>query len=327
MKILFILIAVLVCTNVNAQTAYEKSKLFDNTSVGVTIGASTPLDFNSVTPFNTNVGIKLQKDFTPVVGVQVEGLAFVNANHFNNLSTFVKATNISASGVINWSNALFGYKGTPRFFEVSSVTGLGWLYMWDTPNNTLSAKTGLDFSLNLGKAHSIVLTPAVYWNLSNTDKVQFNKNHAQLAVNASYIYHFKTSNGTHSFKKYDIGAMNDEINSLKAELAKKPTVITNTDTVTVTNNIGDIYVFFAQNSDKLSVDAKSELSTIPANAHVYVVGSASPEGTSSYNQKLSERRAETVAKYLTSKGIKVDSAEGIGVVDETSGRLVKVMIH
>jgi outer membrane protein OmpA-like peptidoglycan-associated protein len=327
MKILFILIAVLVCTNVNAQTAYEKSKLFDNTSVGVTIGASTPLDFNSVTPFNTNVGIKLQKDFTPVVGVQVEGLAFVNANHFNNLSTFVKATNISASGVINWSNALFGYKGTPRFFEVSSVTGLGWLYMWDTPNNTLSAKTGLDFSLNLGKAHSIVLTPAVYWNLSNTDKVQFNKNHAQLAVNASYIYHFKTSNGTHLFKKYDIGAMNDEINSLKAELAKKPTVITNTDTVTVTNNIGDIYVFFAQNSDKLSVDAKSELSTIPANAHVYVVGSASPEGTSSYNQKLSERRAETVAKYLTSKGIKVDSAEGIGVVDETSGRLVKVMIH
>lgn len=327
MKILFMLIAVLACTNVNAQTAYEKSKLFDNTSVGVTVGASTPLDFNSVTPLNTNVGIKLQKDFTPVVGVQVEGLAFVNANHFNNLSTFVKATNVSASGVINWSNALLGYKGTPRFFEVSSVTGLGWLYMWDTPNNTLSAKTGLDLSFNLGKAHSIVLTPAVYWNLSNTDKVQFNKNHAQLAINASYIYHFKTSNGTHSFKKYDIGAMNDEINSLKAELAKKPTVITNTDTVTVTNNIGDIYVFFAQNSDKLTVDAKSELSAIPANAHVYVVGSASPEGTSSYNQKLSERRAEAVAKYLTSKGIKVDSAEGIGVIDETSGRLVKVMIH
>lgn len=321
------LIAVLACTNVNAQTAYEKSKLFDNTSVGITVGASTPLDFNSVTPLNTNVGIKLQKDFTPVVGVQVEGLAFVNANHFNNLSTFVKATNVSASGVINWSNALLGYKGTPRFFEVSSVTGLGWLYMWNTPNNTLSAKTGLDLSFNLGKAHSIVLTPAVYWNLSNTDKVQFNKNHAQLAINASYIYHFKTSNGTHSFKKYDIGAMNDEINSLKAELAKKPTVITNTDTVTVTNNIGDIYVFFAQNSDKLTVDAKSELSTIPANAHVYVIGSASPEGTSSYNQKLSERRAEAVAKYLTSKGIKVDSAEGIGVIDETSGRLVKVMIH
>ena len=37
-----------------------------------------------------------------------------------------------------------------------------------------------------------------------------------------YTYHFKTSNGTHSFKLYDVGKMNDEINKLQADLARKP---------------------------------------------------------------------------------------------------------
>jgi outer membrane protein OmpA-like peptidoglycan-associated protein len=297
------------CSFANAQTAYESAKVFDNTSVGITAGISSPLDFNSVTPFNTNVGIKLQKDFTPIVGVQVEGLAFVNANHFNNLNTFVKATNVSASGVVNWSNALLGYKGTPRFFEVSSVTGLGWLYMWDTPNNTLSAKTGLDLFFNLGKkkAHSIVLTPAVYWNLSNTNKVQFNKNHAQLAVNASYIYHFKTSNGTHSFKKYDIGAMNDEINSLKEELTKKPTEIIREVTTSTVNVVDNSYtVTFAKGSSEVSDVTAIANALKQTDKKITIVGGVSPEGSESFNKALALKRAQAVKDALVKAGIDVN---------------------
>lgn len=188
---------------VNAQTAYQSAKVFDNVSIGVTGGISSPLNFNSVTPFNTNFGIRLQKDFTPVVGVQAEGLAFVNGNHFaNDVNTWVKATNVGVNGVLNLSNLIGGYKGSPRVFEVSTVTGIGWLYKWDTSSNYLSSKTGVDLAFNLGneKQHSIVLTPAVYWNLSSVNGVEFNRNHAQLAVNVAYVYHFKTSNGTHHSK-------------------------------------------------------------------------------------------------------------------------------
>ena len=155
---------------VNAQTAYEAAKVFDNVSVGVTGGISSPLNFNSVTPFNTNFGIRLQKDFTPVVGVQAEGLAFVNGNHFaNDVNTWVKATNVGVNGVLNLSNLIGGYKGSPRVFEVSTVTGIGWLYKWDTSSNYLSSKTGVDLAFNLGnkKQHSIMLTPAVDRNLSS----------------------------------------------------------------------------------------------------------------------------------------------------------------
>ena len=197
---------------VNAQTAYQSAKVFDNVSIGVTGGISSPLNFNSVTPFNTNFGLRLQKDLTPIVGVQVEGLAFVNGNHFaNDVNTWVKATNVGVNGVLNLSNLIGGYKGSPRVFEVSTVTGIGWLYKWDTSSNYLSSKTGVDLAFNLGneKQHSIVLTPAVYWNLSSGNGVEFNRNHAQLAVNVAYVYHFKTSNGTHHFKTYDIGLLND----------------------------------------------------------------------------------------------------------------------
>ncbi len=297
------------CSFANAQTAYEKAKLLDNVSVGVTAGVSTPLDFNSVTPLNTNMGIKLQKDFTPVVGLQAEGLAFVNANHFNDLNTFVKATNVSVSGVINWTNALLGYKGTPRVFEVSSVTGLGWLHMWDTPVNSLSAKTGLDLAFNLGKkkAHSIVITPAVYWNL--TDEVQFNKNHAQLAVNASYIYHFKTSNGTHSFKKYDIGAMNDEINSLKAELAKKPTeIVREVVRETVNNSVIDnsYTVTFSKGSYEVSDVTTIANALKQTKGHITIVGGVSPEGSEAFNKQLALNRANAVKEALVKAGVSAD---------------------
>ena len=66
----------------NAQIATQNSYTLDNVSFGVTGGLTTPLDFDSMFPLNTNVGLKVQKDFTPVFGVQAEGLFFLNDNHF-----------------------------------------------------------------------------------------------------------------------------------------------------------------------------------------------------------------------------------------------------
>lgn len=328
---------------VNAQTAYQSAKVFDNVSVGVTGGISSPLNFNSVTPFNTNFGIRLQKDFTPVVGVQAEGLAFVNGNHFaNDVNTWVKATNVGVNGVLNLSNLIGGYKGSPRVFEVSTVTGIGWLYKWDTSSNYLSSKTGVDLAFNLGneKQHSIVLTPAVYWNLSSGNGVEFNRNHAQLAVNVAYVYHFKTSNGTHHFKTYDIGAKNDEINKLKeklvSEVKKNQSLIENNtklnSQLAALNSKGDTLnmkwvVEFEQGKSELSSKAKEELkNVIDAKKIVSVVAKASPEGSKDTNKKLSDERAAVVTKYLTDNGVTVKKSEGVGAESKYSNRVVLITL-
>lgn len=321
-KILLILALFSAVATANAQIATENSNAFDNVGVGITAGVSTPLDFNSVFPLNTNVGLKITKDITPVIGFQIEGLAILNDNHFSDLKTSVKATNVGLNSALNLSNCFFGYKGTPRVFEVSTVVGLGWLHTWDTSKNNLTAKTGLDFAFNLGKkkAHSLVLTPAVYWNLNTIDAIQFNKKGAQLALNLSYIYHFKTSNGTHHFKTYDVGAMISEIDRLKGALSecekreskvvevthvveKKVAVPTNT----------EWFVQFAQKSAELTAEAKATLDKISEDFVVDIIGTSSPEGDAEFNQRLSEKRAAVVADYLTKRGVKVNSWAGKGV--------------
>ncbi len=336
----FILMFALMLTfafGATAQTATQNSKLFDNVYVGVTGGVTTPLDFNSVFPVNAAAGLKIGKDVTPVVGFEVEGLAMFNDNHFTNLNTFVKATNVGLNNTINLNNLFAGYKGTPRVFEVKTNVGLGWLHEWDTSNNFLAAKTGADFQFNIGKtkAHSLTVTPAVYWNLTRNGGVKFNKNNAQLGIFATYAYHFKTSNGTRHFKTYDIGYLLSENERLANELAKKPkevireVVKTVETTATTTANapaFNYCVISFAQNSYILTNNAKATLNSIPQDAVVVIEATASPEGTEKYNLNLSSNRAKTVADYLNSRGVKVESSKGLGVTGNDSQRVAKVIL-
>ena len=340
-----ILMTFILCLSVlfaNAQIATQNSNALDNISVGVTAGVSTPLDFNSIFPVNPNVGIKLQKDFTPAFGLQLEGLAILNDNHFSDLKTTVKATNVGLNGVLNLSNIFAGYRGTPRVFEISTVTGLGWMHMWNESDNFITAKTGLDLAFNIGKkkAHSIVVTPAVYWNLNKVGHIHMDKHHSQLAINLTYIYHFKTSNGTHHFKTYDVGAMIDEINRLQGALEEcekhEPQVVEKIvekvivqqapQTNAVANKeVGTWVVTFETGSSKLSIEDLFILNQIGNDAIVDIVATASPEGTAEFNQKLSEERAKVIANHLSNRGIKVNSAIGKGV-DTTTGRAAIVKI-
>ena len=352
MKKIILMFALLIgfVVGTKAQVAIENPKAFDNISIGVNTGVSTPMDFNSMFPLNWNLGIMLQKDFTPIVGLQVEGIILWNDNHFSDLKTAAKGTNVGVNGVINLSNAICGYKGTPRLFEVSTVAGLGWLRTWDTPANFLTAKTGLDLAFNLGntKAHSIVITPAVYWNLSKLGKVQLYKNNAQLAIAIGYRYHFKTSNGTHGFKLWPVGdmvatekALNEEINKQRKELAQKDQIIQQqaqaNKALTEANDRKqgiidglpkEVVVLFAQNSAELTSDAKAKLDAIKGMVTIEgIEGTASPEGTEDFNQTLSEKRAQAVADYLANRGIQVKTApKGVGVQGDASNRTVVVKL-
>ena len=372
--ILTMIIALMMVFSANAQIATENAKLFDNTYVGVEVGATTPLNFNSVFPVNPVAGIKFGKELTPVFGLEAEGLAVfgdnvyrygvnnsmlvpidgaMNVHKNGSVNTFVKATNVGINGVINWTNLLFGYQGTPRFFEVKTNTGLGWLHYFGdyTPafpvggyvvagkQNVLTAKTAVDLAFNLGnkKAHTITVSPGIYWGLNEVGNIKFNKNYAQFGIMVGYTYHFKTSNGTHAFKTYDVGAMIGEIDRLNSELAKKPAEVevikyvdrtVNNYNGPVTNavaNVTDAYVFFAFDNAELDDRAKAELDKLGQNGVYDIVAFASNEGTADYNKALSQRRADAVKAYLEGRGCKINSAVGKGVAfGITTGRVVKV---
>lgn len=322
----------------NAQIATQNSKWLDNTYVSVEGGAATPLTFNGVFPLNAIAGVHIGKWFNPVVGAEIEETVWFGSHYGTTVKDVyrfdgpnhlvVRGNYLGVNTLVNLSNAFAGYRGTPRRFEVGTVLGLGWTraLKHGQDDNGLGAKTGLDLAFNVGKErqHAISIRPAVLWELTDpaeNQNLSFDKNRAQLQLALAYTYRFKTSNGTHSFKTYDIGAMNAEIAHLRKELARKPKVIEKvvtvekivevapaTTQVTVNN---PTVVFFAQGSAQLTDQAKQALDAFVGNADV--VGLASPEGSKRINDALSQRRADAVKAYLESRGITVVSAEGKGV--------------
>ena len=359
-KLIFMMFMAFSAIAVNAQTAVQSSKILDNVYVGVEGGVATPLTFDNVFPLNGTATLRVGKQFTPVWGAEVEGTAWFGShsgygfrgydsllpttNRFDGAThNVVRGTYVGVNGTTNLTNLFCGYKGTPRLFEVSTVLGTGWIHTFipkadDKYHNYLGVKTGLDLAFNLGKtkAHTVSLRPAVLWNVSQPGNsaigLAFNKLGAQLYLGVGYTYHFKTSNGTHHFKTYDIGRYEATIARLNDELAKKPReveVVKYVDRVVNNNNItvvkGDTYVLFAWNSAELDATAKTTLDKV--SGIVTVVAYASPEGTESYNKELSQRRANAVADYLRAKGVTVTEAYGAGVNGNTSNRVAIVTVQ
>lgn len=335
-----------------AQTAYETPKFFDNVYAGVEVGAQTPLSFNQMFPLNTAAGLKVGKDFSPVFGANIEGLVTFN-NHINGHTagfannylsdTFVSMVNVGVNGTVNLFNLFGGYKGEPRFFDINTVTGLGWAHLYGIDNyvdNALhnkkdyfTAKTGVDFNFNLGeaKAWQVYIEPSVLWLLNTNGGVQFNKHNALLQLSAGVNYKFKTSNGTHNFRVYNIGAMNEEINSLRAELAKKPKEVVKTVTEVkkdvIEKQVGNITVYFSENSSELTDNSKKVLDNIKEGTAVSVYGYASETGSSKYNQSLSEKRANAVSEYLKARNVNVTKAVGHGETGYPVARVVIVEVQ
>ena len=348
--ILTLVIAFMMIFTANAQIATENAKLLDNTYVTVNAGVTTPLDFYAVFPLNTTAGVAVGKWFTPVFGTEIEGTAWFGSHAFGGTDSrfdgpthnAIRGHYLGLNGIVNLTNLFLGYNGMPRTFELNAIAGIGWAHIYRKSSfahdaSGLGIKSGLDFAFNVGKKkeHTISFRPAVLWDVNipsiGTDcgvsYLSFNKNTAQLYLGMAYTYRFKTSNGTHNFKTYDVGAMINEIDRLNSELAKKPTEVVREVTKEVikevqVESIPDTYIFFAQNSSVIDSRAEEELNKLWANKTYDIVAYASSDGSAEYNQRLSERRAAAVADYLTKKGCKVNSWQGVGVkFGETTGRV------
>lgn len=71
-----------------------------------------------------------------------------------------------------------------------------------------------------------------------------------------------------------------------------------------------ITVYFDFDSARLIESEKKKLTKVKGK--VFLQGYASPEGSSVYNLRLSERRAKAVADFLRGRGVKVEGLKGYG---------------
>ena len=343
----------------------RQSKLFDNWYVGVNGGVATKLTGHKwLSDLDPNAGLRIGKNITPVFGLAVESNAYFSNKPWTSSKTVVRALNTSLLGSFNLSNLFGGYKGEPRFFEVSALYGFGWGHWFNKDAKTadlnrMTSKAGVDFQFNLGKNKEwqIYVEPSVTWVFNgqkeglsgasstnyygfkaaaDADQPVYNINNGFLQLNAGVIYKFKNHDGRHNFSlvrfrdQSEIDGLNDQINNLKAELAKKPKEVVKEvvkETPAKEVNVSDlVFVTFAQGKSALTKEAKKALDNIASGKHVAITGTASPEGSKAINDRLSQERANSVAEYLKSKGVTVDKAEGKGVQGNTSNRLAVVYV-
>lgn len=321
------------------QTNYTgSSKFTDNVSVTVQGGVLTSFDnfYSGHTAMAPIALVGVDKYVNPWFGVGVEARTLIGTgNGSYNTKTMFDWVNLSGYAKFNVLN-MFNYNGERRTFEPVVYTGLGWGHSTACLHtNQATYRAGVELNLNLGKekAWGIVLNPSVVWG-GMTD-YKLNKHNGSFEVTAGVVYHFKTSNGTRTFAKprlysqSEIDALNARIKELDSRQVAVKEVIKN---VPVTNSTASVNVVektyivtFAKSKADLTNAAKANLDKITGT--VVIEASASPEGTTKFNQKLSEDRANAVKSYLESRGVKVTKATGLGVVGNESNRIAIVTVQ
>jgi outer membrane protein OmpA-like peptidoglycan-associated protein len=363
-KIISIFAFALVAMSASAENLYKESKFFDNWYVGIQGGVASPAAGHAFWKdargaFGVNVG----KQLTPVYGLELEYTGVINtacsggAVRWASLQSggfAIDYTLLTLNGTINLMNLFGGYKGQPRLFEIQAVAGTGWGHTFlpgsGNDKNDVVFKFGANFNFNVGKekAWTVALKPAIVYDFVSRN-LSMTASAAQVQIFAGVTYHFKNSNGTHSFafgRGYDqaevdrlnatinetrgmvadrdqtIAAKNQRIADLEAALKAceaKPAVV---QTVTNTKDNLECYVYFNQGKSNISPAQQPNVERIAtflknhAGSKVVIKGYASPEGSVEINERLARQRAEAVKTQLVNKyKIAADriQAEGQGV--------------
>lgn len=210
-----------------------------NWQVGIDGGATTPLKGSH---FLKNArgafGLHIDKMVSPVVGLGVEGIAFVNTSKWDmngGVSNSLAIDNSYVGGYakFNLMNLFGGYKCDGRFFEMEAVAGAGWMHgyaKYDGPTestNDFGTKVGMNFNFNVTKNLTLALKPSVMWNMTGTvygnaenATANYDRRRGQFNLFASVSYNFNPGfECVIPRDQAEIDALNNEINLLRAGLA------------------------------------------------------------------------------------------------------------
>ncbi|WP_288280064.1 OmpA family protein [uncultured Prevotella sp.] len=328
---------------VQANVAYEA--FYSNQEKGLGYSKSPFKGFRS----NVSPSIAIGKWFTPGLGLRTKATGIWGRSVGSEDKTLnaMKFMNIQEQAMFNLSNMLCGYSDT-RVWNFIPYAGVGFLRNFDDNVNAHAASLGvlntwklsrkwavnLDLSFNISDddidgtdaSHTVYGTSVAktdrYFTAEigltyNLGKATWNKVPDVDAINALHQSQLDALNA----QLADANAENDRLNNLiknhKCPEAKTVTVKeVATAPVSVFFNIGKSKI--ASRKDLQNVKAMTEASK---DAKFVVTGYAdSKTGSASYNQKLSQKRAEAVANELVKMGVSRDNIEIVakgGVADLT----------
>lgn len=224
---------------------------------------------------------------------------------------------------------------------------------------TAKAGFDLNFNLGASRAWQIFVEPAMLWNLdrdqfAKVERTSFNINRSALQLLVGLNYKFGNSNGTHNFAiaqlrdQHEIDQLNANINELRnanankdrqisddaktieqlkadLEAAKNVKPVQQVVKQVVNNNVLQPTVIFGLGKSNVDAAQMASVAMIAKymknhpNSRLEIKGYASPEGNPELNQKLSEKRAQSVKDVLVKRyGVAADRlvVKGMGATDE-----------
>lgn len=335
LTMLFVLTAVF-SVNAQSQSNYRSSSKFtDNVSVTVQGGILTTLDnfYSGHTVMTPIALVGVDKYVTPVFGFGIDGRTLIGTgNGMYNTYTAFDVVNVNGYLKMNLANAI-NNTGVRHTFEPVIYTGIGWAHETASyggdHSNWMTYRAGLELNYNLNKSKSfaVVVNPAFVWN--DIDNGKLIKKNGKFEVTAGIVYHFKTSNGTHSFvnaKLYDqneVDMLNGKINDLKQELNDANAKIEVLKQVTTNAETKEVVkmtypkIQFKKGTSTIESTSMANLYDIAdalkdVDGTIKVTGYASTEGSTRYNKELSLKRAEAVKNALIKAGVDSSKIEVIG---------------
>lgn len=278
----------------------EQSGFFDNWSLGLDGGVTTPLNHAAFWGNMRGVaGLHLDKQITPTFGMGVEATAAVNTSSWRGATHSTTAFDQSYVGTyatVDLFNLFGGYNCETRPFTIAAVLGAGWGHDYINKANGedfnyFVTKAGLNFNFNCSDNLTVSLKPYVAWNMNGSNIAQtatgYNINAATFNFLAGVTYHF--GNGFQcvypGYSQADMDALNAQVNAMRgerdaalaavaaaeaqnaalaADLAacqnKAPQVVKE-----VSNNLNSVrYVFFKIGSSVITADQQPNVEMIAA---------------------------------------------------------------
>lgn len=343
----------------SAQVALVKPKFSDNWSAGIDGGVTTPINNG---PFFGNmrgaVGLHLQKMITPAFGVGAEGLWGINTSSWPGMvksSTAFDSQYVGAYGVVNLFDLFSSqYSLAPRKFDIEAQAGAGWNHQYRNDAagkdaNSFATKFGLNFNFHPTQKVTLSLKPSLIYDMTSVPVKQSTASYDSRRAAFNLLASVSVALGpgfqyvVPNYNLDEIAALNDQVNSLRADLGNAAAVLSKADAankalmaenaalknqkpqvVTTTKDYLSSVRYVNFNLGKYNVPADqmpnvaavaSYLKNQPKST-VVIKGYASQDGPLEVNERLAKERAQSVRDLLVNKyGIAADriQAEGEGI--------------